>query len=63
VTQAIEDRALRRAALSRALRRAAVERALEEAATQRGLRRASVRGSAACGVPDADSPLRRAPCR
>jgi len=40
-----------------------MERALEEAATQRGLRRASVRGSAACGVPDADSPLRRAPCR
>ena len=63
MTRAIEGRVLRRAALLRALRRVAMDRALEEAATQRALRRASGRGSAACGVPDADSQQRWAPCR
>ena len=62
MTQAIEDRALRRAALSRALRRAATDRAAGEAATQLALRRASARGAVADGVPDADSPVRYAPC-
>ena len=62
VTQAFEGRGLRRAALSRALRRAAMDRAREEAATQRALRRASMHAAAACGVPEADSQPRCAPC-